>query len=65
MVEPIDCASLFGQVPHTILISHGERRPSKLRIPIMPIIEGIDEVDNTSRWGPWSLVYSNPGNLQQ
>ena len=60
MVEPLDCAVSFGQVPHAILSLHEGHHPSNLRISRMLVIEGVDEADNTSQQGPQLLVYSNP-----
>ena len=49
IVEPLDRAVPFDQVPHTILSTHGGCRPSNLRIIRMLVTEGFDEADNTSR----------------
>lgn len=59
MVEPLDHAVPFGQIPYTILSSHGGHRPYDLRILRILVIEGVDEVDITFQRGPQSLVYSN------
>ena len=65
MVEPLDCVVPFGQAFHTILSSHRGRRPSNLKISRMLVTKDIDEVENTSWWGPQPPVYSNPASQQQ
>lgn len=61
-VEPLDCAVLFGQVPHTILSSHGNATHLTLGFrecwslkALMRQTTPLDEL----------LVYSNLGSQQQ
>lgn len=52
VVEPLDHAVPFSQIPYTILISHGGHRPYDLRILRILVTEGVDEVDITFQRGP-------------